>query len=143
MSTSALEAKRRVYTILTNALAGQPVDVTYGAVKAPQRSWAFVGDVTYTESDWAAVGARRRKESFDIAVTVNVILPGGNALDTENKTLGFADAFETALRADPTLGGLVAAGAAVVPKRFRSQPATNDAYECQWDAVIKVHEARI
>lgn len=143
MATAALEAKRRVHVLLDEALTGQAIDVTYGPMRNPPRSWAFVGEVTYSDSEWAAVGARGRKETFDVSVTVNVILPGGNAADTENKTMGFADLFETAVRADPTLGGLAPAGVAVIPKRLRSQPSGTDTFEGQWDAVVRITGARI
>lgn len=142
MATSAFTAKERVYTILDATLSPEGVQVTWGGVKSPQRSWAALGAVTYSESDWAAVGARGRSEDYDIAVLVNVILPGGSPRDAEAKTLAFVDAFETALRADPTLGGLAAKGAALVPREFKSQPVT-DGSEGDWQGVVRISGARI
>lgn len=142
MATSALDGKQRVYTLLTNALSAEPVEVTYGAVRSPKRSWAFVGAVTYVESDWAAVGAHKRTESYEVAVTVNVIAASGSSSDAETSALHYVDVFETALRADASLGGLTAQGAALIPRTFKSQPITDGA-ECQWEGVVRISGVRI
>jgi hypothetical protein len=142
MATSALAAKKAVYAILEASLTGEPVGVTYGAVKSPERSWAFVTRVTYSDSKWAAVGARTRSESYDVGVVFSIIQPGGSCESVETEALRLLDMFEDGLRADPTLGGIAVAGAALVPKEIRSQPVTDGA-ECEWTGAVRITEARI
>jgi hypothetical protein len=142
MATSALEGKRRVYTLLQNAFTGTAVDVTWGAVRSPARSWALVGGVTYIDTGWAAIGARKRMETYEVALTLNVLTPAVDAQTVETMTLGYVDTVDDAFRADPTLGGLTAQGVELVPRSVKSQP-TPDGAECQWEGVIRITGVRI
>lgn len=140
MATSAREAKEKVYTLAKEALPD--MQVTFGGVKNPQKSWCMVGQVRYITSDWAAIGARHRKETYEVSIVINCVGSGFDAATVENKVLAAADALESAFRADPTLGGFVAQGCALIPKRFSSQP-TNDGFEGQWDGVVRFTDVRI
>lgn len=140
MSTSALEAKQKVYTLAKETLPD--CQVTYGTVKSPQKMWCMVGAVTYIDTQWAAIGARHRKETYDVTVIINCIGAGFDAETVETRVLAAVDALETALRADPTLGGFAAQGCALRPKKFSSQP-TNDGFEGQWEGVVRFTDVRI
>lgn len=140
MATSAMEGKRRVYELAKATLPD--CQVTFGTVKSPQKSWCLIGSVTYLDSTWAAIGARHRKESYEVAVVVNCTATGMDGQTLETKVLGLVDALDTALRSDPTLGGLAQSGCAIVPKKFSSQP-TNDGFEAQWEGVVRFMDVRI
>lgn len=140
MSTSALEAKQKVYALAKDALPD--AQVTYGTVTNPQRMWCMVGQVLYETSNWAAIGAKQRKETYNVHVVINYVGTGFDAEAVEAKVLAAVDTLETALRADPTLGGFAPSGCALVPKRFSSQP-TNDGFEGQWDGDVRFMDVRI
>lgn len=140
MSTSALEAKKKVHELAKDTLPD--AQVTYGGVKNPEKLWVMVGQVMYLDSQWAAIGARHRKETYEVTVIINAIGAGFDAETVEGKVLAAADALETALRADPTLGGFAPSGCALIPKRFNSQPI-NTGFEAQWEGKVRFTDVRI
>lgn len=142
MATSARDGKLKVFQVLEASLTGLPITATYGQMKTPPRQWAFVSHVTYVDTDWAAIGARKRTETYDVTVVFSVSAPGGNADSVEDLTLSYVDTFETALRANPSLDGLAAAGAALRPQSFKSMPYT-DGFLCEWEGVVRVSGVRI
>lgn len=144
MATSAREAKRRVYTMLRNSMAAlnPAIEVSNGGVRTPGRSWVFTSKVVYSDAHFAAIGGRKRDEDYDVTVIFSFVSPGGSTDDAEDSTLAAVDAFETALRADPTLGGLAAKGAQLYPKEFQSQPNTEGAI-CEWQGAVRITGARI
>lgn len=142
MVTQALVAKKRIKALCDSALAGTGVGVTYGPVRSPESSWCMVGKVTYDSTVWAAIGARRRSETFSVALMLNYKASGVLLPDAEAALIGWVGQIEAALRADPSLGGLTVGGVAMVPNNFNSQPLP-DASEAQWEGVIRVSDVRI
>lgn len=141
MATRALEAKRALRDKLKAALTGQPIQVTYGPVRSPERSWAMLGRVDWDTAAWAAIGAGKRSETFSVAVVFNVIARGQDCEAAEALADGYVRAFEDALRADPSLGGIAPRGVALIPRVFNSQPIT-DASEAQWEGVVRFSDVR-
>jgi len=142
MGTKALTAKTRIKALIDTALTGTPVGVTYGPVRSPEAAWCMVGRIAYDKTEWAAIGARRRSETFTVAVLVNYKASGRSCPEAEAAVIDWVNLIEDALRADVSLGGLTVAGVALIPTSLNSQPLP-DASEAQWEGVIRVSDVRI
>ena len=142
MGTQALVAKARIKALCDTALVGSGVGVTYGPVRSPEAAWLMVGRVAYEATTWAAVGARKRSETFTVALMLNYKAVGKSCPDAEAAVIGWVNLVEAALRADPSLGGLTVAGVAMIPTDLISQPLP-DASEAQWSGLIRVSDVRI
>lgn len=98
-------AKAALVTLLVDA--GLPA--TYGTpAKAPSDEWVRVGRVQGTQTAAVFAGSLQpRDEDYEITMTVRVRMSGdGQQLATERAYV-LAGQIEEALRADPTLGGVV------------------------------------
>lgn len=138
MSTKALAVKKAIRDILeaSPTLTAQEVQVTYGfPTRNPQRKWAFVGDITWQDTEW--VTNRSRSEGFAITVIFNVQFANGTPEDAEEYVISLATEFEAALKANPSLSGLCVS-TDFNPKSLRCWPV-DGAHEAQYET--EVHAA--
>lgn len=141
MATTAFDAKSKVVELLAAERALAEVPITYGIdLRDIQREWVAVGKIEWSDDDWAAIGARSRDESYEIALYVNVQKPGGTQREAEARVIEILTTIESALRANPTLDGLVRV-AGFVHRNALAYPYV-DGQEAQAEAVIRV-KARI
>lgn len=79
--TTAFDAKTALVNLLTDAFASDStLDVWYGYLAGNSgqrpREVIWVGEITWDESDGAAIGFLRRDETYHIMLTVESHLPG-------------------------------------------------------------------
>lgn len=101
-------------TLFTTALTGQGdagSNITvYWGDPGPQtdRECVIIGDTSSpaspTEQTWAAIGARKRDEKYDLGVHTFVNKPGLTAREAAVRGYAIVALLETALRVDVTLG---------------------------------------
>ncbi|MCG5459624.1 hypothetical protein PSH03_005408 [Micromonospora sp. PSH03] len=135
MTTRTLEVKSALKTIADGMplVDADRVQVTYGfPVRDIERRWVGVGAVSWDSVEWKT--NRSREERFRVAVVFSVQVPGGTSQEAEAYALLMASDFETAVSADPSIGG-VCVTSTFSPRSLRSWPIT-EAYEAQFETEV-------
>ncbi|MGV9815465.1 hypothetical protein ACWDTQ_26585 [Streptomyces cellulosae] len=136
MSTNAFEVKSRLRDMIKALPALKGYQVTWGyPTRNPERRWVFVGEISWTESDWATL--RSREEVFSISVVVNCQMSGGTAEEVERELQTMAAGIEDGLKADPTLGVQSVVFSDFVPQKVSSFPS-DQVFEGQLESVVRV-----
>lgn len=108
MSASTIpSAKAALLGLMQGALTD--VRVTWGGPTSEEDTaleMAHLGNVEQTE-EWGALGNQRRDEDYDIEVFILVRQSGDDEQATETRAWAIRELLATALRADPTLGGVL------------------------------------
>lgn len=106
--TTAASFKASLHALITTALAAEAVQVEYADTpRWARRERVWMGPLTEGDHDPAAIkaGRRRRDESYDLAVMVEVIGHAPAPSDNEARAAAIATLIEEALADDPTVGG--------------------------------------
>ncbi|MDT0472782.1 hypothetical protein RM863_11660 [Streptomyces sp. DSM 41014] len=136
MSTNAFEVKAAIRDLIKGRPELAGYQVTWGfPTKNPERRWVFVGEVTWSESDWATL--KSRQESFEISVVLNCQISGATAEQVETELQRMGAGVEDALKANPSLGIHSVVASDFVPKKLVSFP-TDQAYEGQLETGVRV-----
>lgn len=136
MDSKALEAKRFIYDLLRNdsTLGAEKFDVSWSwPAGGPPGRWVMVGRIQWQDTEWAT--NRSRTERFTVSVLFNVMLLAANAEEAETYVRDMARAFETALSADPGMGGLLISST-VRPGALDSQPMP-EGFEAQFELEVE------
>lgn len=124
MTSQTPAAIDRLVAVFRAALPG--AQVADGPLVRPARTaWAVVGgdgpvgeeeDAARAVQSWTGIGARRRDETIDVVCAVGTATGDPETGMTARRAAAYRmlGAVETALRADPGLGGLTTGGAAAV-----------------------------
>jgi hypothetical protein len=136
VSTNAFAAK----AALRDLIKGRPelagYQVTWGfPTRSPERRWVFVGEVQWSDSEWATL--KSRSEAFEISVVLNCQMSGGTSEEVELELQTMAAGIEDALKANPSLGIQSVVSTDFVPKKLMSFP-TDQAYEGQLETNVRV-----
>lgn len=139
--TVAFAAKKYLYdmAVQDSVLSSQNVYVTYGFPdETPEKRWLLIGQIEWDQSDW--VTNRSRLEVFNITVMLDCVLFATDALTSEQYTRDLLADFETSLKGDPTMNGLLVTSS-FRPVKLNGWP-TPDGYEVQFEGEM-VCQARI
>lgn len=140
MATSALPALKAGMKTLLEAQAGlSGVLVSYGWPKDPRRELIMLGDAE-VEQAYRGIGAAiqspqpAKREEIDLTVMVSVVGETTAQQATTERSLALLGHIETALRADPQVGGAVEVASLT---RYRVEELVNDtAREARTIAVV-------
>lgn len=110
-------------------------DVDWGFSKNPERTWVYVGRVTWDTSTWAT--NRSRQETFKVQVAVNVRRRRMTPEKAERECLRIAGLIEAAVKANPQLGIGQVVSTDFTPTKADSFPG-DDATEAQFEAEVWV-----
>lgn len=135
VTTRAVAVKSR----LEQVAAAQPIvdadriQVTYGfPTREPERRWIAVGQIGWSDTSWST--NRNRTESFTVTVVFSVVTRGGSSREVEAYAVEMARDFESALTADPSIGGLCITSG-FTPRSLKSWPV-DGAYEGQFETEV-------
>ena len=109
MVASTVPAAKRALTVLLAAHPGlADVQVTRGHPgDVVERELVMVGGTAVAEQNPRSLGGARRDETYSIAVVVQVKESGSSVEDASERAYALLGHVEDAVRAEPTLGGLV------------------------------------
>jgi hypothetical protein len=107
VAVSTVPALKSALLGVLQARAGlSGVQVTYGWPAAPQREFIVLYSVSGRQS-FAALGHLSREESYELQVVISVLSQGGVQQTITERAFALMAEIENALRADPTVGGVV------------------------------------
>jgi hypothetical protein len=136
VSTNAFAAKAALRDMLKERPELKGYQVTWGfPTRNPERRWVFVGEVQWSDSDWATL--RSRQESFEISLVLNCQMSGATAEQVELELQEMASGIEDALKANPSLGLQSVVSSDFIPKKLISFP-TDQAFEGQLETSVRV-----
>jgi hypothetical protein len=136
VSTNAFEVKGAIRDLIKARPELAAYQVTWGfPTRNPERRWVFVGEVVWSESDWATL--KSRQETFDVSVVLNCQMSGGSAEEVERELQTMAAGIEDAMKANPSLGVQSVIATDFVPKKLMSFPG-DQAFEGQLETVVRV-----
>lgn len=129
-----------VKTALRDLAKAQPelsgYQVTYGfPVRAPERRWVFVGEVSWEDSEWAT--NRKREEVFEVTTVINCQMSGATSEEVERELQRMAAGIEDGLKANPSLGIAAVVTTDFIPKKLVSFPS-DQVYEGQLECALRV-----
>lgn len=109
--SAAPAVKAALFAMLNTAYAAEAVRVTYGHPGRPDDADIVAAMDVWGEQEWAAMraGGATREESLLLSVALSCYVGGGPEAQQPATERAYAllAILETALRADPTLGGTV------------------------------------
>lgn len=132
--STAPQAKAAILTLLAGRPALATVDRRWGGPTDEDdvlEEAIWLGDVSL-EEDWGELGQRRKDETYTIDMTIAVRKYGDDEQGTETRCWALLGEVEQALRADPSLGGLLNRRAELVSVSQTNRPAGPQ----QWGSAI-------
>lgn len=92
--------------------------------------------------DWAALGAKRRSETFSIICAAVALWGGADTKTGRDMVYALVDTVGTTLRADPSLGLPPPFVAELRPSELFTEP-TDNGLQCRWVFTIDVTISRV
>ena len=108
MPSAVPTARRWLLDQLTVEFSADDADVAFPHPTREAPASVVLTGYLDTAEEWAAIGAGRRTETFELQVLIVVARPStGDPFEVEDLVLGYADRVTAVVMADITMGGAV------------------------------------
>jgi hypothetical protein len=138
--STAAQAKRAILDLLATSDALEGVELSWAGPTQDadvKHRMVWLGKTVQTEKWATSLGAKKRDEDYHVTVIAQVWKDGDDPEQTELKAWDLQSAVSEAIRADLTLGGLLAQFAELSSTEVEPLPASPRGWRAR--AEMKVH----